>query len=80
MANTYRASTGEDIGNNPQTRIDFAKENLVIGKGNNYYKYACIYYEYMQFKRGVFKCTNLEYDSVTGRVIKIDFLFTGKIH
>lgn len=80
MANTYIASIGEDIVNNPQTRIDFAKDNLVIGKGNNYYKYACIYYEYMQFKRGVFKCTNLEYDSVTGRVIKIDFLFTGKIH
>ena len=80
MANTYIASTGEVIENNPQTRINFAKDNLLIGKGNNYYKYACIYYEYMQFKRGVFKCTNLEYDNNTGRVTKIDFEFTGKIH
>ena len=80
MANTYIASTGIVIENNPQTRINFAKSNLVIGKGNNYYKYACIYYEYMQFKRGVFKCTNLAYDDNTGRVSKIDFEFTGKIH
>ena len=77
MANTYIASTGETT----QDRINFAKDNLVIGKGNNqYYNYACIYYEYMQFKRGVFKCTNLEYDNNTGRVTKIDFKFTGKIH
>ncbi len=38
------------------------------------------YYEYMQFKRGVFECINLTYDEITGRVSKIDFKFTGKIH
>lgn len=81
MANTYIASTGEENEKTTQDRIKFAKDNLVIGKGNNqYYNYACIYYEYMQFKRGVFKCTNLEYDNNTGRVTKIDFEFTGKIH
>ena len=41
---------------------------------------ALQYYEYMQFKRGVFKCINLKYDNVTGRVSIIDFEFTGKIH
>lgn len=82
MANTYIASTGEENYLTPGARIAFAQSNLVIDNGNNnkYYNYACIYYEYMQFKRGVFECTNLEYDSVTGRVIKIDFIFTGKIH
>ena len=82
MANTYIASTGEENNLTPGARITFAQNNLVIDNGNNnkYYNYACIYYEYMQFKRGVFECTNLEYDSVTGRVIKIDFIFTGKIH
>ena len=42
---------------------------------------ALKYYEYMQFKRGVFTCTDLVYDEkTTGRVSKIDFKFTGKIH
>lgn len=41
---------------------------------------ALKYYEYMQFKRGVFKCINLKYDNVTGRVSIINFEFTGKIH
>ena len=41
---------------------------------------ALKYYEYMQFKRGVFECTNLEYDNVSGRVKTIEFKFTGKIH
>ena len=37
------------------------------------------YYEYYQFKRGIFKCTNVSYDNITGRVSEIDFSFTGKI-
>ena len=41
-----------------------------------------LYYEYMQFKRGVFKCISdrLTYDPDTGRVNNIEFEFTGKIH
>lgn len=31
------------------------------------------YYQYMQFKRAYFECTNLEYDSETGRVCKMEF-------
>ena len=43
---------------------------------DDYYKMACMYYEYMQFKRSEFKCTNLEYDEGnTGRVKKIEFQF-----
>ena len=39
------------------------------------------YYEYIQFKRAVFKCTKLEYDEAgTGRVKIIEFDWTGKIH
>ncbi len=38
------------------------------------------YYEYMQFKRGVFKCTDLDYDKESGKVSKIKFEFDGEIH
>lgn len=40
------------------------------------------YYEYMQFKKAIFKCTGIGYDdgpSGTGRVISINFEFTGDI-
>lgn len=39
------------------------------------------YYEYYQFKRGIFECgeNDIKYDSVTGRVSSISFKFTGKI-
>ncbi len=37
------------------------------------------YYEYYQFKKGIFKCTNIEYDSTSNRVKTIDFKFTGNI-
>lgn len=37
------------------------------------------YYEYYQFKKGVFECTGIGYDSDTGRVSSIEFTFTGEI-
>lgn len=37
------------------------------------------YYEYVQFKKGIFKCTGVEYDTDSGKVEKISFEFTGKI-
>lgn len=44
------------------------------------YTAICSYYEYMQFKRGIFKCTEVEYDKDnTGRLISIAFEFTEKI-
>ena len=47
----------------------------------HYSAQALKYYEYMQFKRGIFKCTKLLYDEkTTGRVSKIEFMYTGNIH
>ncbi len=43
------------------------------------YEMICSYYEYMQFKRGIFKCTELDYDQPTGRVNKVVFEFTKKV-
>ena len=37
------------------------------------------YYEYYQFKKGIFECTNIEYDDTYGRVSLIEFEFTGEI-
>lgn len=34
------------------------------------------YYQYMQFKRAYFECTNFEYDGETGRVCQMDFKVT----
>ena len=36
------------------------------------------YYEFIQFKRAIFKCTNVGYDDGTGRIISMSFEFTGK--
>lgn len=38
------------------------------------------YYEFMQFKRANFECTGVEYNSGTGRIISMNFEFTGKIN
>lgn len=40
------------------------------------------YYEYMQFKKAIFKCTGIKYDdgaSGTGRVVEMNFAYTGEI-
>lgn len=37
------------------------------------------YYEYMQFKRAKFNCEKTEYNPKTGRIIKMEFKFNGKI-
>lgn len=42
------------------------------------YKDALVYYEYIQFKRTYFDCVSTpEYDSQTGRIIKLEFECTG---
>ncbi len=81
MANTYNMAV------NPDTKVTWkdAKRDFVVGNNNaernKYYVYACMFYEYMQFKRGVFECTNLQYDdNLSGRVNIIEFKFTGNIH
>ena len=66
--------------------ITKSKENLSytqmvdILKGNN--GNILKYYEYIQFKKGIFKCkdiTDNDYDQASGRVKLIQFEFTGKI-
>ena len=61
---------------NSLTTKTVATKSELLSKSDS----ALKYYEYMQFKRGVFKCSKLEYDGVTGRVSIIEFEFTGKIH
>ena len=48
--------------------------NYLKGKGD-----IMAYYEYYQFKRGVFKCVGITYDDVNGRVSSIKFEFEGRI-
>ena len=83
MINEYNTASGESL------TIDDINELIIPStpgsiNSNEYYTYACQYYEYMQFKRGIFKCTNLEYSDEsttgTGRISKMEFEFTGTIN
>ena len=38
------------------------------------------YYEYLQFTRAHFKCTGVKYNQGTGRIVEMDFEFTGEIN
>ena len=38
------------------------------------------YYEYIQFKRAHFDCTDIEYDGNTGRVTRMEFNFNGRFN
>ena len=38
------------------------------------------YYEYIQFKRLYFDCTNVEYNNQTGRIVKMEFKSNGKFN
>lgn len=66
--NSY--SSGFTIPANDKTTLNGQKENI--------YKY----YEYLQFKRGIFKSdsSKIQYDSTTGRITNMKFDFTGKIY
>lgn len=37
------------------------------------------YYEYIQFKRAIFECTGEKYNDTTGRIVEMNFKFTGKL-
>lgn len=52
---------------------DIAKDSKIR---NDVYKY----YEYVQFKRARFNCTKTDYNKNTGRIIELDFEFTGKFN
>lgn len=69
----------------PSKRISYSntesdiKAKFKSNLGNNrtiredVYKYS----EYVQFKRAHFKCTDVRYDENTGRIIEMDYQFTG---
>ncbi len=69
---TYTKTDSEEtIKNGPYKEMT----NKITTQGN-----ILAYYEYYQFKKGIFKCNGqIEYDEVSGRVSKITFDFTGKI-
>ena len=46
--------------------------------GKNIWENVNLFYEYSQFLRGIFECTKFEYNHDTGRVVAIEFTFTGK--
>ena len=41
---------------------------------------AYTYYEYVQFKRAYFNCEVVQYDENTGRILRMDFVFTNKFN
>ena len=49
------------------------KSASTYGNVNQIYQDALVYYEYVQFKRTYFNCTNTEYDTDSGRIIKMEF-------
>ena len=61
---------------NSLSKTKVTNYNELLGYKNDIYKY----YEYMQFKKGVFNCDNLTYDNSTGRVNNMKFTFSGKIY
>ena len=67
---TYKSITNDNTVNTYEEMVNKVKNTASIYQ----------YYEYAQFKKGIFECTSIEYDDdVTGRVKTINFNFTGKI-
>lgn len=60
--------------NNAKRKVKEYKELNTVSNKNAIYTY----YEFIQFKRAIFKCTNVGYDDGTGRIISMSFEFTGK--
>lgn len=60
--------------NNAKRKVKEYKELNTDSNKNAIYTY----YEFIQFKRAIFKCTNVGYDDGTGRIISMSFEFTGK--
>lgn len=51
-----------------------------IKSGSNIRNNVYTYYEYIQFKRAHFDCKNVGYNNKTGRIISMEFSFTGKFN
>lgn len=53
---------------------------IKIKEGSQIREDVYTYYEYLQFTRAHFKCTGVRYNAGTGRIIEMNFQFTGKIN
>lgn len=78
MANNFNKSAGLKSGDIGYIeRPSDARDKLVISgsdtSNNKYYSYALHFYEFMQFKRSVFKCVKADYNTITGRISEMDF-------
>ena len=69
----YNSASGENLSFNDDSEI-----NSSLGKINELKDNVYKYYEYVQFKRARFDCSDVEYDDKTGRIISMTFVFTGK--
>ena len=70
-----------------QTAVEFYNRNIATEseKVSNYdelekkkdeiLKLVATYYEYVQFKRAYFECSNIEYSKKTGRIIELEFKY-----
>lgn len=59
----------------PYNKASNKYKNLIDAYGTKMYEF----YEYIQFTKAKFKCTKMDYSSSTGRVVNLEFQFTGEI-
>ena len=69
--NLYKKNTGKEV--------SFINLKNDMDSDRGIYTDICTYYEYIQFKRAHFNCTDSKYNERTGRIIELDFEFNGKI-
>ena len=73
-----------DIGTNASNSIRLNDKNYKTISGGEKIEaikqIVSIYYQYTQFKRTYFNCTNVEYNNQTGRIIKMDFVWVNKFN
>lgn len=70
---------GLSVGNGDEFDIQIDNETGIIEDGESFDKIekikeiACQYYQYTQFKRACFRCTKVEYDLETKRIVGMNF-------
>ncbi|MCI9063879.1 MAG: hypothetical protein HFJ17_04685 [Clostridia bacterium] len=75
IVSRYKTLTGVQPGNSTGTTPEEKKINWIRNKDN--IKKVLRYYEYTYFKKASFKCTNVQYDADTGRVVLMNFEYKG---
>lgn len=61
--------------NETYDEVKKAYGTMILDNSQDMYQY----YEYTQFRKAYFKCTNIDYDPQSGKVIRLGFVYTGKI-